>query len=132
MSRSVRRLSGELRRPLLVALGCGLILALAGCSRSEGTAAAASRSGSTYTLMQMNLCLSGLAGCYARVEYPAVVNEAVARIRQAHPDAVTFNEACRADVALHPADRISRPILGGYLLRQTPALHQTGRPRTIR
>ena len=55
--------------------------------------------GSTYTLMQMNLCLSGLAGCYGKVAYPAVVEEATTRIRQAHPDAVTFNEACRDDVA---------------------------------
>jgi endonuclease/exonuclease/phosphatase family metal-dependent hydrolase len=50
--------------------------------------------------MQMNLCLSGLAGCYAKVEYPAVLQEAIARIRQARPDAVTFNEACSGDVAL--------------------------------
>jgi endonuclease/exonuclease/phosphatase family metal-dependent hydrolase len=50
--------------------------------------------------MQMNLCLSGLAGCYGKAAYPAVVEEAVARIRGAHPDAVTFNEACRSDVAL--------------------------------
>jgi endonuclease/exonuclease/phosphatase family metal-dependent hydrolase len=50
--------------------------------------------------MQMNLCLSGLAGCYAKAAYPAVVEEAVARIREADPDAVTFNEACRSDVAL--------------------------------
>jgi endonuclease/exonuclease/phosphatase family metal-dependent hydrolase len=49
--------------------------------------------------MQMNLCLSGVAGCYTKVEYPAVVKEAVARIREAHPDAVTFNEACGRDVA---------------------------------
>ena len=55
--------------------------------------------GSTYTLMQMNLCLSGLAGCYGKAAYPAVVEEAVARIREARPDAVTVNEACRSDVA---------------------------------
>jgi hypothetical protein len=36
---------------------------------------------STYTLMQMNLCLSGLAGCYGKVDYPAGMKEAVARIR---------------------------------------------------
>jgi hypothetical protein len=53
-----------------------------------------------YTLLQMNLCLSGLAGCYRKVAYPAGVKEAVARIRQARPDAVTFNEACSGDVAL--------------------------------
>ncbi len=56
--------------------------------------------GATYTLMQMNLCLSGLAGCYAKVEYPTGVQDAVVRIREARPDAVTFNEACRGDIVL--------------------------------
>ena len=65
-----------------------LVLALVGCGRS-----------STYTLMQMNLCLSGLESCYGKVAYPAVVQEAVARIRELHPDVVTFNEACGSDVA---------------------------------
>jgi endonuclease/exonuclease/phosphatase family metal-dependent hydrolase len=84
-----------------VAVGSGLVLALAGCSRASGTAVAAPPSpGSTYTLIQMNLCLSGLPGCYGKVDYPAGVEEAVARIREAHPDAVTFNEACRRDVVL--------------------------------
>jgi endonuclease/exonuclease/phosphatase family metal-dependent hydrolase len=50
--------------------------------------------------MQMNLCLSGLAGCYRKQDYPAGVEEAVARIRDAHPNAVTVNEACSGDVAL--------------------------------
>jgi endonuclease/exonuclease/phosphatase family metal-dependent hydrolase len=50
--------------------------------------------------MQMNLCLSGLADCYRKVRYPAVVEEAVARIRSERPDAVTFNEACSRDAAL--------------------------------
>ena len=54
---------------------------------------------STYTLMQMNLCLSGFAGCYGKVAYPTGVDNAVARIRAAHPDAVTLNEVCRRDVA---------------------------------
>ena len=99
----------------LAAVGCALVLALCGCGGSSGTsdapargpstsagtpAAVPPRAGSTYTLMQMNLCLSGLAGCYGKAAYPAVVEEAVARIREAHPDAVTFNEACRSDVAL--------------------------------
>jgi endonuclease/exonuclease/phosphatase family metal-dependent hydrolase len=66
--------------------------------------------GSTYTLMQTNLCLSGFAGCYGKVAYPAGVDAAVARIREAHPDAVTVNEACRRDV-----DEISRRT--GYHLR---------------
>ena len=40
----------------------------------------------------MNLCLSGLAGCYGKTDYPAVVGEVVARIREAAPHAVTLNE----------------------------------------
>jgi endonuclease/exonuclease/phosphatase family metal-dependent hydrolase len=86
--------------PLLAAVGCVLVLVLTGCGRSSATAAAAPPpKGSTYTLMQMNLCLSGLAGCYAKVDYPAGLQEAVARIRGQHPDAVTFNEACSNDMA---------------------------------
>jgi hypothetical protein len=60
--------------------------------------------------MQMNLCLSGLAGCYGRIGRPAVVREAVDRIRDTQPDAVTFNEACRRDT-----ERIARRT--GYHLR---------------
>jgi endonuclease/exonuclease/phosphatase family metal-dependent hydrolase len=77
------------------------VVGVAGCGGSSGAATAASAStNSTYTLMQINLCLSGLADCYRKVRYPAVVEEAVARIRSAHPDAVTFNEACSGDAAL--------------------------------
>ena len=86
----------------LVAVGCGLVLVLGGCRGSSGTAttaAARPSPDSAYTLMQMNLCLSGLGGCYAKVEYPAVLREAITRIREARPDAVTFNEACSGDVA---------------------------------
>jgi endonuclease/exonuclease/phosphatase family metal-dependent hydrolase len=79
----------------------------------------------TFTLMQMNLCLSGLAGCYGKVAYPAVVQEAAARIRAAHPDAVTFNEACRDDVA-----RIARRT--GYQMRFSTVLYRGERLRCVR
>ena len=75
---------------------------------------------STYTLMQMDLCLSGLAGCYGKVEYPAGVQDAVARIREARPDAVTFNEACSGDVVL-----IARRT--GYHLRFSRVIY-SGKP----
>jgi endonuclease/exonuclease/phosphatase family metal-dependent hydrolase len=102
---------------LLGAIGCALVLALTGCSGPSGAATAASPSaGSTYTLMQMNLCLSGLAACYRKVAYPAVVDEAVTRIRAAAPDAVTFNEACSGDVA-----RIARRT--GYHLRFSAVIY---------
>jgi endonuclease/exonuclease/phosphatase family metal-dependent hydrolase len=101
---------------LLAALGC----LLPGCGRSSQAAAS-----SQYTLMQMNLCLSGLAGCYD----PAVVDEAVTRIRAARPDAVTFNEACRSDVARIARQagyhlRFSRVIYRGELL---PCIRPSGR-----
>jgi endonuclease/exonuclease/phosphatase family metal-dependent hydrolase len=88
----------------VAALGCALTVALAGCGHAPPTSGALAREpspsgGSTYALMQMNLCLSGLAGCYGKAAYPAVVEEAETRMREAHPDAVTFNEACRSDVA---------------------------------
>lgn len=113
--------SGRSAAPLLAAVGCVLVLVLTGCSRSLATVAPASASaGSTYTLMQMNLCLSGLGGCFAKVEYPAVLDEAIARIRDAHPDAVTFNEACGSDVA-----RIARRT--GYHLRFSAVIYY-GKP----
>ncbi len=110
----------------LVVVGCGLVLVLGGCGGSPGTAAAAARPspGSVYTLMQMNLCLSGFGGCYARVDYPAVVREAITRIRQARPDAVTFNEACSGDVAL-----IARRA--GYQLRFSKVIYN-GKPLPCR
>ena len=111
---------------LVAAGGCALVLALAGCGRSSGTPAAARPAeSSAYTLMQMNLCLSGLAGCYGKAAYPAVVEEAVARIGEAHPDAVTFNEACRSDVA-----RIARRT--GYHLRFSRVIYRGERLRCVR
>jgi endonuclease/exonuclease/phosphatase family metal-dependent hydrolase len=96
-----------------------LVLALAGCGE---TASGAARR--TYTLLQMNLCLSGLAGCYGKVAYPAGVDEAIARIRATRPDAVTFNEACGGDVA-----RIARET--GYHLRFSRVIYRGERLQCI-
>jgi len=94
------------RARLIVTAGM-LALALTGCG---GSSAASQSPAATYTLVQMNLCLSGIAGCYAKVAYPAGVDEAAALIRRVHPDAATFSEACRNDVT-----RIARET--GYHLR---------------
>lgn len=67
----------------------------------------------SFTLLQMNLCLSGIAGCFAATDYPAVVDEAVSRIAEASPAAVTLNEVCERDV-----ERIARET--GYRLRFVP------------
>ena len=103
--------------PFLAALGCALAVAPSGCSESSGDSA--------YTLMQMNLCLSGLSGCYGKAAYPAVVEEAVDRIREARPEAVTLNETCRKDVA-----RIARRT--GYHLRFTRVIYGGERLRCVR
>jgi endonuclease/exonuclease/phosphatase family metal-dependent hydrolase len=126
MARRGRERSGRSAVPL-VAVGCGLVLALGGCSGSSGTGPAAvarPSPGSAYTLMQMNLCLSGFSGCYPKVEYPAVVREAITRIRAARPDAITFNEACSGDVAL-----IARQT--GYHLRFSRVIYN-GKPLLCR
>jgi hypothetical protein len=101
-----------------VAVGFLLVLAVTGRVGPSGSGVSLAREpsltpahgGATYTLLQMNLCLSGFAGCYGKVAYPAGVQDAVARIRAAHPDAVTLNETCHGDVA-----RIARRT--GYHLR---------------
>src|SRR5215469_12990639 len=71
-----------LRSVVAFVAGCELVLALGGCAGTSRTAASAPARpshGSAYTLMDMNLCLSGIAGCYPKVHYPAVVQEAIAR-----------------------------------------------------
>jgi endonuclease/exonuclease/phosphatase family metal-dependent hydrolase len=105
------------RAVLLVAAACAVVVAVT-------VAAVRPAGGSDYALMQMNLCLSGLAGCYGKVAYPAVLDEAVSRIRGAHPDAVTFNEACRNDVA---------QIAGrtGYRLRFSRVIYRGRRLRCV-
>ena len=127
--------SGRSRALLRAAVGCVLILAVTGRGGASGSSVSLAREsstppgwaetasasgGSTYTLLQMNLCLSGFAGCYGKVAYPAGVEEAAARIRAAHPDAVTLNETCQGDVA-----RIARST--GYRLRFS-AVTASGEP----
>jgi endonuclease/exonuclease/phosphatase family metal-dependent hydrolase len=109
-----------MRHALGAATLVALVLGLSGCSRATASGAPA-----RFTLLQMNLCLSGLAGCYGKVAYPAGVADAVARIRAARPDAVTFNEACRGDVA-----RIARQT--GYRLRFSTVVYRGERLRCIR
>jgi endonuclease/exonuclease/phosphatase family metal-dependent hydrolase len=105
----------------VAAVVCALV---AGACGGSGQSATTPAGRSTYALMQMNLCLSGLAGCYGKVAYPAVVDEAVARIREEHPDSVTLNEACRGDVA-----RIARRT--GYRMRFSSVVYSGQRLRCV-
>ena len=140
MNLTVRPRAGSYVLLLLAAVGCALLLALSGCSRSSETSGPPAREPSTsmakpaavpparssaYTLMQMNLCLSGLADCYGKAAYPGVVREAVARIGEVHPDAVTLDEACRSDIA-----RIARRT--GYHARFSRVIYRGKRLRCVR
>ncbi|HEX6150762.1 endonuclease/exonuclease/phosphatase family protein [Nocardioides sp.] len=86
-------------RPLRLLTAC-LVGVLVACSPATTDAPAPPTpppAGSApFSLLQMNLCLSGLAPC---VEYPEVVREAITVIREHRPDAVTLNEVCSRDVA---------------------------------
>jgi endonuclease/exonuclease/phosphatase family metal-dependent hydrolase len=52
-----------------------------------------------YSLLQMNICDSGLAGCFTRTQYPKILDEVVEHIQSNDVNAVTLNEACSGDVA---------------------------------
>jgi endonuclease/exonuclease/phosphatase (EEP) superfamily protein YafD len=94
-----RRRAGSGRQPVggdlaalrrLLAVVMGLLGALLPATPPEPTVPPR-----PYSLLQLNLCLSGLAGCYAGTP---VVDEAVTRITAVQPDVVTLAEVCRGDV----------------------------------
>ena len=93
-------------------LGC-LAVVLAACSAPPGPPAVAP-SGSPpvpaaapLRVLQLNLCSSGIAGCYTGRS----TGEAAAVIRAEKPDLVTVNEACRDDVAA--LDRVLAEVVPG-------------------
>lgn len=92
-------------RKIVTAFLLGLLATGGALLPAAGTAGAASGAehrrpaGSPYTLLQMNLCLSGVAGCFGRTQYPAVVDEAIERILAEDAEAVSLNEVCSGDVA---------------------------------
>ena len=133
-SRAVR--SRGSRAVLVAAAGCALVIAATGRGepsvasgtlvwRSSTATARPAAVAAAFTLMQTNLCLSGMARCYAKVAYPAVLEDTVARIRATRPDAVTVNEACHRDVA-----QIARRT--GYHLRFSTVTSSAGPIRCIR
>jgi endonuclease/exonuclease/phosphatase family metal-dependent hydrolase len=113
-------------RPIRVLVGCLVaVLATTQFAMTETSASAAdvtqTARRTSYSVLQMNLCLSGLAGCQ---RYPRVMREAIRVIRARRPNAVTFNEVCRRDVA-RIADRT------GYRARFATVLY-AGRPLPCR
>ncbi|MFE8977747.1 endonuclease/exonuclease/phosphatase family protein [Streptomyces cyaneofuscatus] len=97
-NRSKRILTGS----ALAAAALALFALPAGATTSPAalTPAATHKTGTQapFTLLQMNLCLSGYAGCYGKTQYPKILDETVDRIKANQADAVTLNEACSKDV----------------------------------
>jgi endonuclease/exonuclease/phosphatase family metal-dependent hydrolase len=91
---------GRSYRRLWTAIVACLTAGLAGCT--EVTAAAPPVADPPPTpagavrVLQMNLCNSGIAGCYAGGRS---IDEAAAVIRTEAPDLVTLNEVCEGDVS---------------------------------
>jgi hypothetical protein len=52
-----------------------------------------------YAHVQLNLCLSGRAACFAKTQYPAVVDDAVRVITAADARSAVLVEACSDDAA---------------------------------
>ena len=83
----VARGPGRYAVPLLAAVGCGLVLALMGCSRTLQTPATEPPSAGSDVLVGADEPVPVRSGSlYRTVDYPAVVEEAVARIRETHPE----------------------------------------------
>jgi endonuclease/exonuclease/phosphatase family metal-dependent hydrolase len=89
-----------MRRPLLLV---AVLVALSACLGTTAPARLAEQPRPSYRLLQLNLCLSGLADCRPGTRPSDTVDEAVHVITAADPDAVTIDEACSGDV-----DRIAR------------------------
>jgi hypothetical protein len=100
-----------------VRLFAGVLLAAGLLTAVSGEPA----SGAGLRVLQMNLCNSGVAGCYTG----RAVAEAAALIAARRPDVVTLNEICRPDV-----DTLGRAFpVGTVEVAFTPAIDRaTGAP----
>ncbi|MDX6299457.1 MAG: hypothetical protein QOF53_671 [Nocardioidaceae bacterium] len=83
----------------IATLLASVVAALAAVTSASAAALSATpwQPHSRYTLLQMNLCLSGEANCYHRTNHLATVEEAAGQITQQDAQAVTMNEVCSRD-----------------------------------
>jgi hypothetical protein len=75
--------------------------------------------GAALSVLQLNLCNSGMAGCY---QGGRAVPEAAAVIAAARPDAVTVDEICRLDLTQLAAG-MRRAFPGDAIYRQFQPVH---------
>jgi len=86
---------------ILLAVAAAAVAALSPAlsSVSSVSSSVPRSSDSAYQLLQMNLCLSGQAGCYSSSTHRSILDEATGQIADQDPEAVTVNEVCSADAA---------------------------------
>lgn len=105
------------------------VLAMAAVLTIGMTSANASTAATPFSVLQMNLCLSGIAGCYPGTDYPAVVNEAIGNIETHRPDVATLVETCSGD-AQDIADATGYHLAFGTVIYKgapLPCVKPTGR-----
>ena len=103
-------------------VGCAVLASgsgSAGLSRGE-PGAPGGVADTQVRVLQMNLCDSGLAGCYTGRS----VTAAAAVIRDQAPDLVTLNEVCRDDVSI-----LERALAGSDQVGVTASAFQPARDR---
>jgi endonuclease/exonuclease/phosphatase family metal-dependent hydrolase len=85
------------RLAILLALAAAAVAAVSPALSTVSSSARPSEA--SFQLLQMNLCLSGQAGCYSSTTYRSILDEAIGQIAARDPEAVTLNEVCSADAA---------------------------------
>lgn len=99
---------------LVHVLAAVVVLSPAAAAPAARTAGSLSNA---YTVVQMNLCLSGHASCYTRASHRSALDEATDHLLDHDADAVTLNEVCSGDAA-----RLARRA--GYDLRFAEVLYR--------
>lgn len=133
-----------------LAFGCAVLLTACGGSGAmiEQPPAAETRA---MTLVQMNLCLSGIASCAGQDDHAAAVDEGIALVGDQNADLVVVTEACSGDAEriasatrlhltfsmvrifgspLPCVDPDGRGVFGNAVLTSTPPVAVRERPYT--
>jgi hypothetical protein len=101
---------------LLMAIGLLVVPSTAGCTGTTST-------GTTITVLQLNICHGGMAGCYRG---DAALTKAAEVIRSSKPQVLSVNEACSGDI-----DRL-RPAMGPARALFVAARNLDGTPTLCR
>lgn len=105
-------------RVIIVLAALGLLAACARATSTETTG-----TGTVITVLQLNICHGGMAGCYRE---DAALTKAAEVITSSRPDVLSVNEACAGDV-----DRL-RPAMGPARALFVAARNLDGTPTLCR